>query len=352
LALPAAQRAVLAAIDLDVHAGSELDSVDGARSQELAGEHVAGDDVAVRSVLGHENVLAADRRAQLRRLLVCGHAERDVGPRERDVRRVDRLDLEDVAHAEEVGDRGAARSAVDLVGRADLDDAAVLHHRDAVGQRERLLLVVRDVDGGEPESLLQLAQVAAQAMAQAGVEVGQRLVEQHDRRLHHDAAGERDALHLATREQARAAVGEVLEPHELERLHHASTGLDLRGPLHGERERDVLEHGHVRPDRIGLEHHADVALVRRAVHALAGVEEHVVADRDAARGGRLEPGDAAHRAGLAAAGLPEQHHRLALADVEVEIAYGDIVAVLERQRFDLDLHQSFPSSSARKPYAS
>ncbi len=34
-----------------------------------------------------------------------------------------------------------------------------------------------------------------------------------------------------------------------------------------ERVADVLAHGHVRPQRVGLEHHADVALVRAQVHA-------------------------------------------------------------------------------------
>jgi hypothetical protein len=37
-----------------------------------------------------------------------------------------------------------------------------------------------------------------------------------------------------------------------------------------ERERDILLHGHMRPDRVGLENHAKVSLVGRKPEALVG----------------------------------------------------------------------------------
>ena len=45
-----------------------------------------------------------------------------------------------------VGDEQVGRPQVDLLRRAELLDLAVLHHRDAVGQRQRLDLVMRDID--------------------------------------------------------------------------------------------------------------------------------------------------------------------------------------------------------------
>ncbi len=62
---------------------------------------------------------------------------------------------QEVHLADEVGDEGGGRLAVDLVGRADLLDAALVHHHDPVGHRQRLLLVVGDHDRGEPEAALQ-----------------------------------------------------------------------------------------------------------------------------------------------------------------------------------------------------
>ena len=46
---------------------------------------------------------------------------------------------------------------------------------------------------------------------------------------------------------------------------------------------DVLAHRHVRPHRIGLEHHADVAQARRHQHAARRRRHHLAADADRAR---------------------------------------------------------------------
>ena len=51
-----------------------------------------------------------------------------------------------------------------------------------------------------------------------------------------------------------------------------------------EREGDVLEHVHVRPDRVGLEHHAEVALVGRDEDAPARRIDQLAADLDLAAG--------------------------------------------------------------------
>jgi hypothetical protein len=66
--------------------------------------------------------------------------------------------------------------------------------------RKRLALVVRHVQHGEFQRLLQLADLLAHAPAQLGVEVGQRLVEQQHRRLQHQRARHRHALLLAARQ--------------------------------------------------------------------------------------------------------------------------------------------------------
>ena len=47
-----------------------------------------------------------------------------------------------VGLAEELGEPARARALVDLLGRADLQHAPAAHHRDGVGERQRLGLVV------------------------------------------------------------------------------------------------------------------------------------------------------------------------------------------------------------------
>ena len=95
---------------------------------------------------------------------------------------------------------------VELERRADLLDAAVLPHDDAVGHRHRLDLVVRDIDGRGPEPLVQRLDLGAHRDAQLGVEIRERLVEQEDLGIAHDGAAHRDALALPARELARIAL--------------------------------------------------------------------------------------------------------------------------------------------------
>src|SRR5256886_17356859 len=75
----------------------------------------------------------------------------------------------------EVGDEGIAGSVVDLRGGADLLDPAGVHDDDAVGDHERLFLVVGDVNRGEADLALEGLDLELHGRAQARVEVGQWL---------------------------------------------------------------------------------------------------------------------------------------------------------------------------------
>ncbi len=103
----------------------------------------------------------------------------------------------------EVGDHAVGRPGIDLLRRAVLLQPAAVDHRDVVGQRQRLGLVVGDIDEGDAGAALQALQLDAHLLAQLGVEIGQRLVEQEDFRLDHEAARERHALLLAAGQLVR-----------------------------------------------------------------------------------------------------------------------------------------------------
>jgi hypothetical protein len=109
--------------------------------------------------------------------------------------RVD-LRIHQVRDAEEVGDIGVGGLVVDVGGGAELHDVALVHHRQAVGHRERLLLVVGDVQESDPDALLQRPELDLEAAAELGVERAERLVEQQHRGPQHQCPRERDALLL------------------------------------------------------------------------------------------------------------------------------------------------------------
>src|SRR5207244_5663179 len=117
--------------------------------------------------------------------------------------------------AEKGGDQLVARVQVELVRRPDLEQAAGVEHGEAVGEGERLLLVVGDEDGGDAELALDAADGVAQLDADLGVEGAKGLVEQQHLRVTGEGTGERHPLLLAARELAGLATAVAGEADEL-----------------------------------------------------------------------------------------------------------------------------------------
>ena len=113
--------------------------------------------------------------------------------------------VEEGAAADEAGDEAVGRPLVEVALAADLADRALVHHHQPVGHGQRLLLVVRHHHGGEAELALQLADLDPHLLAQLGVEIGERLVEQQHVGPDGQRAGQRHALLLAAGELARQA---------------------------------------------------------------------------------------------------------------------------------------------------
>ena len=126
--------------------------------------------------------------------------------------------------ADEAADEIGGGVAVDLDRRGRLHDAALVHHRDAVGEAHRLDLIVGDVDGGGAALLQHALQLGAHLQPQQRVEVGERLVHQQHLGLHGQRPGHGDALALAAGKLAGIAVEQLLDMHQAaERLTLVST---------------------------------------------------------------------------------------------------------------------------------
>ena len=106
--------------------------------------------------------------------------------------------IKEIGHADKVGDEFAGRLLVDLGRFTDLFDFSMVHYDDLVGQAHRLGLVVGDVDAGQAELALDLADFPPHVDPQLGVEIGQRLVKQQYRGFHDQCPGQGDPLLLAT----------------------------------------------------------------------------------------------------------------------------------------------------------
>ena len=106
----------------------------------------------------------------------------------------------------------------------------------------------------------------------------------------------------------------VLEPQHLRRVAHPPVDLGLADPAHLEGERHVGVGVHVRVERVVLEDHRHVAILRRQI------VDQLVADPDRPVADLLESRDHPQCRGLPAPRRADEHHQLAVLDREVEIA--------------------------------
>ena len=149
--------------------------------------------------------------------------------------------------------------------------------------------------------------------AQFCVEIGERFVHQEHGRLADDRPTEGDALALPTGQLLRLAVEVLVEAENARRVGDALLDVGLRDLSELEPERHIVADGHVRIERVALEHHRDVAILGR------DVVDDAVADAEGAIADLLETGDHPKIGGLATARWSDEHHELAIGDLEVEI---------------------------------
>jgi hypothetical protein len=131
-------------------------------------------------------------------------------------------------------------------------------------------------------------------------------------RVAHDGAAHGHALALPARELAWVAAQQRVEVENLRGARHALVGHGLLGVAQAQAEAHVLAHRHVRVERVALEHHRDVAVLRLEV------VDHASVDHDLAAADVLQAREHAQQRRLAAARRADQHHELAVGDVEAQ----------------------------------
>ena len=169
----------------------------------------------------------------------------------------------------------------------------------------------------DPQAALKCGDLDPHLLAQLEIKVRQRLVEQQHRRIDDQRAGERDALPLAAGHLQRPALAQTGELHQVERLRDALRRFRRRHLSHSQAECDVFSGGHVRKQRVVLEHDADVPPERRQAFDMLALEPDLASRR------REESGDQAQRRRLAATGRSEQRDELAFVDVKIDAGDSD-----------------------------
>src|SRR5438105_12824419 len=133
----------------------------------------------------------------------------------------------------------------------------------------------------------------------------------------------------------------MAEADELEQLAHPAVAVGALLAADTQPERDILAGGHVREQRVRLEDHSHVALVRRDVRHVLAVDD------DRARVGAVEAGDESQRRRLTAPGWAEQREELPFAELDLDPVEGLDGAEVTVEVLQLQIgHQRTPAITA------
>jgi hypothetical protein len=97
------------------------------------------------------------------------------------------------------------------------------------------------------------------------VKIGQRLVEQDQRRLRDEAAGKRDPLALAAGQGGRTTGAKSVQSDRCKRVQYPPISLSRRDMSDFKRISHIFGNRHMRPQGIGLKDDADISPLRHLV---------------------------------------------------------------------------------------
>ncbi|KAG0935973.1 hypothetical protein G6F31_015830 [Rhizopus arrhizus] len=206
---------------------------------------------------------------------------------------------QDVDVAQERCHERILRIAVELVGRGDLPDHALIHHGDAIRHAEGLALVMRDKDRRHAQPALDIADFHLHGAAQAFVQRGKWLVQQEDLGTYHQRPRQRHALLLPAGQFRGIALKQMIDMQA--RRHGADLFANVPFAAQLQRRRDVVVDRHRWVIDELLIDHCHIALAHGHAGHVHAVNQH------AAFGGPVQPGHDAHQGGLAGQGHPQQH---------------------------------------------
>ncbi len=151
---------------------------------------------------------------------------------------------------------------IDVPGRTRLDDPALVHHRNDIGQGQGFDPVMGHIDSRD----LKLGQKGPQFLAgffpKFRVQVGKRLIKEDDLGFGDQSTGQGHTLLLPAGKFSCRPILEPLHLHEAQRFFDLVSD-DVLGHFSGlERIGHVVENVHVRPDGVGLKDHAQAPVLR------------------------------------------------------------------------------------------
>ena len=220
--------------------------------------------------------------------------------------------VNDVGFADEVGDEGVLGLVIDVLGTADLLDAALVHDHHGVGHGQSLFLIVCNIDERDAHGLLDPLQFVLHILTQTQVQCSQRLVQQQHLGAVDQGAGDGDALLLAAGQTFYPTMVIAAQTHDAQHFVDTVVDLLLIDIGHPKAKGDVFIYIQMREQSIALEDGVDLPLIGRHVRDLLSVKQHT------AGSGRQEAADDPQSGGFTAAGRAQQREKFMVIKIEVD----------------------------------
>ncbi len=171
-----------------------------------------------------------------------------------------------------------------------------------------------DIDHRGPGAFVKIGKDALHRGPQRHIKVGQGFIQQHSAGIRDQTARQGHPLPLSARKVRGHAIGVGLKPRGGERRIGLSGNLGLGEPADLKRVGHVAPHRHMRPERVGLKHKADIALFGGQIHPCLSIGHFAGADADLAAAGGLEPRQDAQKGGFATARRPQKRDKFAIVE--------------------------------------
>src|ERR1039458_7044832 len=222
------------------------------------------------------------------------------------------------------------RLGSDLLRASDLNDLALIHHRNPGREIANDWHGVRDEQIGKAEIALELLQQIHDLRADADVERGNRFVGDDELRTQRKSAGNADALPLSAGELVRVTGhGGFIHSHGTQKFAHAlAAGIAAEAFVHdlsveNQRLGDHLVPSKARVERAERVLEDDLHVAAQTAQCRAVRLQQIDAiENDGARSGLDEAENEPSKCAFAGAGFTNQAKSFAFLDVEAHIVHG------------------------------
>ena len=154
---------------------------------------------------------------------------------------------------------------ININRRPRLNNLAVIHNENPVAHSQGFLLVVRDKDKGNAETLLQFPQLILHICTQLQIQSRQGLIQQDNPRLINDCPRNGYTLSLTARQFANRTALKAFQLNHFQYFSNPLLNFFFINLAQTQRKGNIFKNIHMRKQCIGLKNRVDVSFISRNI---------------------------------------------------------------------------------------